>query len=464
MKRSLLSRFTLAVTLSMSSLAYGQFDVQSFDSTSTGPWSDVELTTAVVPQVVDGAVTLDGKPGDSEYGGFEGITVTPGDNAWLLDFPGDRQWDGPEDSSFTFWLAHDTTYLYVGIDAQDDVVNSDDPNAQFWRDDAIEIVTDVWNDNYDNNTDSSMDAYGGHSYVNYEGRFSAWDEENEVAAGGRWSSALESEWTYGDGDEDDIFGFGEETETGWNMEIRFNKRLFEDPDANIELVEGARMGFNIGMDDDDKFGPGENGDGSRTQDLELQYFWANRERFLGWNEGTDDGFFTEEEIAGAFEALGNGTIESDETLSLDHDWGINSAGRLSHGGAGEIIFGGLAASTPGDCNTDGTVDAADLQCVDSVETRDIVLAALNTLPGDLDGVDGVAFADFLTLSGNFGNETATYAEGNVDLVGGVEFADFLALSGNFGLAPAAASAVPEPSGVLLSLFGLIAVMRFRRLV
>ena len=460
MRPSLPSGFSLAIVVALSSAVYGQFDVLSFDPTSTGPWSDVELTTAVVPQVVDGGVTLDGKPGGAEYGGFEGITVTPGDNAWLLDFPGDRQWDGPEDSSFTFWLAHDTTYLYVGIDAKDDVVNSDDPNAQFWRDDAIEIVTDVWNDNYDNNTDSSNDAYGGHSYINFEGRFSGWDEEGEVAAGGRWSSALESEWTYGE--EGDIFGFGEETETGWNMEVRFNKRLFEDPEADIKLVEGARMGFNIGMDDDDKFGPGENGDGSRTQDLELQYFWANRERFIGWNEAEDDGFYSEEEIAESFERLGNGTIDEDEALSLEYDWGINSAGRLSHGGTGEIIFGGLAASVPGDCNGDGAVDAVDLQCVDSVETRDIVLAALNTLPGDLDGVDGVAFADFLTLSGNFGNETATYAEGNVDLMGGVEFADFLALSGNFGQTPPAASAIPEPSSVLLAAFGVLGLLSLRR--
>ena len=77
-----------------------------------------------------------------------------------------------------------------------------------------------------------------------------------------FSTAID-DWTYGEELDDDISGFGEETDTGWNMEIRMNKRLFEDPDADIKLVEGAKMGFNIGMDDDDKFGPGTNGDASR---------------------------------------------------------------------------------------------------------------------------------------------------------------------------------------------------------
>lgn len=232
-----------------SCLVYGQdFDVLDFDSTSEGPWSDVSLTTLTVPQVPDGGITLDGKPGAGEYGGFEGVAVTPGDNAWLLDFPGDRQWDDAADSSFTFWLAHDTDFFYVGVDVQDDIVNTDDANGEFWKDDAIEIVTDVWNDRYDNNTDSSMDAFGGHSYVNYEGRFSRWNEETQSIDGTTWSTAVD-DWTYGDPEEADVSGFGEETETGWNMEVRFHKRLFEDPDTEVKLVEGSTMGFNIGLDD-----------------------------------------------------------------------------------------------------------------------------------------------------------------------------------------------------------------------
>ena len=182
--------------LMIGSNAVAQFDITTQPVDAEGPWSDVEQTTLMVPQVADGSITLDGVPSDSEYGGFAGVTVTPGINAWIHNFPGDRQWDNSEDSSFTFWLAHDTTYFYVGVDVADDVVNSDDPNGQFWRDDAIEIVTDVWNDNYDNNTDSSNDAYGGHSYINYEGRFSAWNEDTESIDGERWSSAVD-DWTWG---------------------------------------------------------------------------------------------------------------------------------------------------------------------------------------------------------------------------------------------------------------------------
>jgi len=78
------------------------------------------------------------------------------------------------------------------------------------------------------------------------------------------------------------------------------------------------------------------------------------------------------------------------------------------------------------------------------------------IPGDLDGVDGVAFADFLTLSANFGSEVSTYEQGDIDCNGAVEFADFLALSENFGQTePAGAASVPEPSGLALIFFGCI---------
>lgn len=435
MHKNLIATLTVFGIMMCANIVQAQFDITSQAPTDAGPWSDAALTTVIVPQVLDGSITLDGKPSNGEYGGFEGVTVTPGVNAWILDFPGDRQWDGEEDSSFTFWLAHDTNFLYVGIDAKDDIVNSDDENAAFWKDDAIEIVTDVWNDDYDNNTDNSQDAYGGHFYVNYEGRFSRWDDELNEIQGSTFSTAI-TDWTYGDGegdDIDDIFGFGEETETGWNMEIRMNKRLFEDPDAEIKLVEGTKMGFNIGLDDDDKFGIGTNGDGSREQDLELQYFWANRERFLGWNAAADDGFFTEEEIASSFEALYNGTIEEDELLSLDFDWGINSAGRLSHGGAGEIVFGGLVEPT---CNPNSG--------------------------GDLDGNGTVEFADFLVLADNFGKTATDHTTGDIDCNGTVEFSDFLVLADNFGKNVGGASAVPEPSGWLLGLFACLGLLQLRR--
>lgn len=405
------------------------FDIFTFDETAQGPWSDVGNTTVTVPLIPFKGIELDGVVSDEEYGGFRGITVTPGENAWLMPWPVDRSWDGPEDSSFTFWLAHDDAYLYVGVDVLDDVVNSDDENLAFWRDDTIEIVTDVWNDNYDINTDLSNDAYGGHSYVNYQGRFSAWDEELEEVADQRWSS--EVDWTYGDGGQ--ITGFGEETETGWAMEVRFHKSLFEDEEADIKLDVGSRMGFNIGLDDDDKRGPGLEGDGSRSQDLELQYFWANRDRFFGWNEDLDDGFFSDAEIATAFDQLAEGTLTP--FTALTPNFGIDATGRLTHGGAGEIVLGGFM-------EVDDPPDMPD--------------ACDPTTGGDLDGNGTFEFADFLIISSNFGQEVDSHREGDIDCNGKVEFADFLQFSTNFGLERGlSAQPVPEPNGGMMSVLALL---------
>jgi len=120
-----------------------------------------------------------------------------------------------------------------------------------------------------------------------------------------------------------------------------------------------------------------------------------------------------------------------------------------------------SVADPADCNGDGAIDAADLACVTQVEDRDTVLAALNSLPGDLDGNGDVAFADFLVLSANFGTNLPSYTAGNIDLTGGIEFADFLILSANFGQS-ANAAAVPEPcSGLLLAVGLFLAGGRLR---
>lgn len=298
------------------------FDLQTFDPTAPGPWSQVGRTTLTVPKVANGSIQVNGSVSAAEYGGFEGQTVTPGNNAWILDWPEDRAWDSEADSSFTFWLAHDDTYFYVGVKVRDDVVNSDDPNAAFWKDDAIEIVVDALYDRFDNNTDSSKDPVGGHCYINYQGRFSSWDEATGEIGNTTWATAVP--WKYGAND--DVFGNGKPVDGGWEMEVRFNKRLFEDATAGNKLRDGYRMGFNIGLDDDDKQGPGANGNAARSQDLELQYFWANRSRAKGLNA----------------ELLGTLSDEDKQTRNYlgTLESGIDSGGRLSHGGTGEILFGG----------------------------------------------------------------------------------------------------------------------------
>ena len=301
------------------------YNIQDFDSTAPGPWSEIANTVTGVAKVPNGSVTIDGELSAAEYGNIPGVNVTPGDpanggNAWILDFPGERSSDGPDDTSFTFWLAHDDEFLYVGVKAKDDVVQSDDPNDNFWRDDSIEIVTDVFFDRFDNNVDNSNDEYGGHNYVNFLGRFSRWDDATDERIDGIWATGVD--WTYGENG--DVYGMGGEVEGGWQMEVRMNKRMF-DPDGGEKLRKGHRIGFNIGMDDDDgRGGPGNDA----PDDLEVQYFWANRGRTIAWNE-TEKEFYTDLEIA-------YGAIAADSFLEQDV---INGAGRLSHGGTGEIIFG-----------------------------------------------------------------------------------------------------------------------------
>lgn len=294
-------------------------EIPQLDPTSEGPWSDIERTTLVVPLVPNGSITMDGTVSQEEYGNFPGQLVDPEENAWILNFPDDRQWDDLEDSSFTFWLAHDEEFFYVGIDAKDDILNQDD-DTELWKDDSVEILVDAFNDRYDVNTDSVNDPYGGHNYVSYNAKFSDWDHEADMKSGMRWSADVD--WTFGEDGE--VFAVGGEVDGGWHLDVRFAKSLFEDPEVGNELKDGYVMGFNIGMDDDDKFGPGENGDKSRSQDLEVQYWWANRARLIGWN-ADEAANYTAEQIA-------NGEHVQ------DFDREINSDGRLTHGATGEIIF------------------------------------------------------------------------------------------------------------------------------
>ena len=86
---------------------------------------------------------------------------------------------------------------------------------------------------------------------------------------------------------------------------------------------------------------------------------------------------------------------------------------------------------------------------------------------NLDGE--VNFADFLTLSDHFGEgsrrDPRGWSQGDFDGNGEVNFPDFLILSENFGAIAAAnssAAAVPEPTGISIALFGLLALIGFRK--
>ena len=103
-----------------------------------------------------------------------------------------------------------------------------------------------------------------------------------------------------------------------------------------------------------------------------------------------------------------------------------------------------------DTNGDGAV--SDLDLLFSLE-------AAESLLGDLDFDGTVSFADFLTLSSNFGNSDAPYSAGDMDCDREVGFSDFLSLSNEFGQSFVADVAiVPEPSysGFGVVIFGLLA--------
>ncbi len=308
--------------INLPALAQNPSDVLNFDETAEGPWSDIAKTTLTIPKVANGQVKLDGTLTSGEYGGFAGVPVVPGAGAWILAYAQEKDWKSAADSSFTFYLAYDDNYLYIGIDVKDDVVRSNDPPAQFWKDDACELLIDPLNTHYDRNTDSTESFFGGHIYFNWEGKFSEW-ENDAPRTTIRWSTL--AEWSYGEDKE--VYGFGKEKAGGYVTEIKLHKTTLVDPQSDFKWQEGQMMGFNIGLDDDD------------GADLALQYWWANRIRAKGYNEEEALNNWTPEEIAR------KDFLNPDITF---YELGIDANGRLTPGGAGEIKLGPAGITTVGE--------------------------------------------------------------------------------------------------------------------
>ncbi len=106
-----------------------------------------------------------------------------------------------------------------------------------------------------------------------------------------------------------------------------------------------------------------------------------------------------------------------------------------------------------DINLDGVINTAD---------RDHWMQVALTTYGDLN-IDGeVDFADYLILSGHFGEDTSAYEDGDIDGNGTVDFADFLLLSGNIGferpespLPGTQLQLIPEPDSSLIALLAAL---------
>ena len=140
----------------------------------------------------------------------------------------------------------------------------------------------------------------------------------------------------------------------------------------------------------------------------------------------------------------------------DHDGGdVGTPGTF-----GQVVVQGL------DLDGSGTVDADDAALLCSVVEDGSVadfLAMNGSIVGDFDFNGTVEFADFLNLSGNFGQtESVHYGQGDADCQNGVDFADFLALSANFGKSGGEAVSVPEPTSLSATIaFFVIFGFRFR---
>lgn len=427
-----------------------EFNVQEFDPSSAGPWSSAARTLVSVPIVGSGAVVLDGMLSDDEYGGFVGVPVIPGHEehgAWILDQPTTRSWDGPEDSSFTFWLAHDADYLYIGAQTLDDTVHLDDDGGSFSNDDSLAIVIDALNNRYDRNAGTAEGGLGGYLSVGFNGQISGYDFSGQGPAPGANTFFPDGGWEFGEGK--DVYSVGGPVEGGWAVEMQIRKSLME-ADGN-EITENYLAGFNIGVADNDNAG--------LENDVELEYWWANRNRFVNWS-ADESLFYTEDAIAQSLAAIRLGADNLGD-LGVFLSTEIGPDGRLRGGGAGEIIFEGGVVD-PLDCNGDGMVDTSDLDCVTS-ETIDAMRDRLNLLPGDFNGDGNVDFFDFIQLSLGFGKEGRGYTGGDNNVDGSVDFVDFISLSLNFGKSStAAAAAVPEPSSGVLFGALLLMVAHYRR--
>jgi hypothetical protein len=171
---------------------------------------------------------------------------------------------------------------------------------------------------------TKVNLRGGQIVINYRGEPSLADNDPTFAAATGWSFGANKE----------VYAVGQQVKGGWQLEIRFAKKLFESSELGTKLQDDYKMGFNLGIDDDDLRGPG--GSQERSQDLEIQYYWSARKRAVDptgtqvWNEETMNNLgYTPKDVW-------NGKYREVFT-----DWSTIAPGHggyLRFGSAGDVVF------------------------------------------------------------------------------------------------------------------------------
>ena len=177
------------------------------------------------------APTLDGEIGEGEYraaqvvlvNGFTGVYNIPsGDDTWE---EGDHEF---------YWMAvHDDEAVYVAAVVTDDIISTDTAEAgsedgQTWVDDSVEVFFDA---------DEGNEA--GRGSGEFEGQY-------VMTAIGAWRDNEANNPQFGESD--DWYAVAKQGDGTYTIEFRIDKSNLFSPE------DGAVMGFNIAINDDDGSG------------------------------------------------------------------------------------------------------------------------------------------------------------------------------------------------------------------
>ena len=177
------------------------------------------------------APTIDGVINASEYAGAAEIKVSQFTGVHDLG-SGDDTWE-TTDLGYSAWAVHDAEAVYVAVNVTDDILISDTAAAgtedqSTWEDDSVEIFFDA---------DFSHDL--GRGTGQFEGQY-------VFTANGAWRDNEANNPTLGK--DKDWFAATSKTAKGYQVEFKVKKSALFNP------KDGALMGFQIAVNDDDGSG------------------------------------------------------------------------------------------------------------------------------------------------------------------------------------------------------------------